>query len=215
MQIDVQKGTTEEHQNFLEDLWNSQILPLFGVTDWCIKFNSIEQVDELREAQIWREKATAAQMLLNLGFMVTFDEHNNLEVSHEPEEQPEEETEEEEVKPVGEEDISEESGEWNPKTKEDFPEESAAKIRQNLEKDLIGILNNAKKVGDIKKSYAEAKKVMNICYEEIIEAARVSLSKAMDQDLPKAPAHVLKEIHELKKERLKDFRKILSEELKR
>lgn len=110
MQIDVQKGTTEENQQFLSDMWNSKVFGIFGVYDWEVVFGSIEAVDELREAQIWEHKADAMKTLTELGFEVSLDEQGNLEVSREPEESL--------AEPEGDgdgttdENVSEESGDW-------------------------------------------------------------------------------------------------------
>jgi len=213
MQIDVQKGTTEENQQFLSDLWNKKIFPVFDIFDWEIQFGSIEMVDELREAEIWERKANATNTLMNLGFEVTFDEHNNIEVSHEPTK---------EIAPSPEEpqepradDVSEDSGDWFPKIGKDAFVRSAKKIRIELEDQLILIVDHAREVNDVKTSYAQGKVVMDKYHLEIIESARLALSSTLEVELPEVPDHILKKLNEIKNERLRDFRKLLKEELKR
>ena len=218
MQIDVQKGTTQENQQFLSDLWNDKVFPVFGVLDWEIQFGSIELVDELREAQVWEHKANAAKMLTGIGFEVTFDEHNNLEVSGEPKEgfepPPGESTE-----PMADE-VSPESGDWPPesptkkKGKPDTPPEAQA-IREEMEKEFLKILNNARKLGDAKASYAQAKKVMDGIFKRTIECARSSLEFTLKRDLPELPKDVLTKLKAIRNERMRDFRKLLKDELKR
>lgn len=220
MQIDVQRGTTEEYQRFLEDLWNNHVLPLFGVTDWKIEFGSIEAIDELRQARVWKEKATAAQTLINLGFIVTFDEHGNLEVSLEPEEAAEqpEEPKEEEAKPM-EDEVSPDSDESFPKSTPKrelsvYPR-PAKKLREELERDLLKIIDSARKVKDVKKSYAQGKKVMDKAHKQLIENARISLSSTLKQELPELPPDAMKKLNKMKNERMREFRKLIRMELKR
>ena len=219
MQIDVQKGTTIEHQSFLEDLWNNKVLPLFDVTDWVIEFGAVEAVDELRLAQVWERRASAAKTLTALGFNVTFDEHGNLEVSLEADEESQEEQpeESEETEEPRQEDVSEESGDWlmPPKRDNEFPDEAAAKIRQELEREFLKIINRAKKVGDAKKSYAQAKKIMDRVFPELVEAARVSLNKRLKIDLPKLPEKPMRVLRNIRNEQMRDMRKLINLELKR
>ena len=219
MQIDVQKGTTEEHQQFLQDMWNNKIFPVFKIYDWEIQFGSIEQVDDLRQAQVWEHRGKAAEIFINLGFQVTLDEHGNIDVSKEREEpneqeEPDEGDQEGESEPMPDE-IDEETGNWPVKTKLIDEPESAKKIRLNLEKELGRIIDEAKAKNNEKASYAEAKEIMNKSHLELIEAARVALSHTFEQKLPKLPDHIMRKLETHKKERLKDFRKLLKEELKR
>ncbi len=218
MQIDVQKGTTQENQQFLSDLWNNKVFEIFGVYDWKIEFGSVEMVDDLREAQIWEHKARAAQMLMGLGFEVSFDEYNNLEVSGDPEggfEPPPGGTTE-----PGPDTVSPESGEWPPesptkkKDKFDHPSEAKA-LREEMEKEFLKILNNARKLGNEKTSYAQAKKAMDGIFKRTIECARSSLEFTLKRDLPELPKDVMQKLKNIRNERMRDFRKLLHEELKR
>jgi hypothetical protein len=225
MQIDVQKGTTQEHQAFLENLWNEKVLPLFGVTDWGIKFGAIEAVDDLREAQVWEHRANAAQTLTGLGFPVTFDEHGNLEVGLEPEEEPAPEETPEQFEPEQEEapmsdEVSPESGDWPvpPKRDNKFPDETAEALRVELEEKFLRIIDDVKSVGDAKKSYAAAKEVMDEMFPRILESARVALAKTLESELPSIddiPADVMKKLRAQKNERMRDMRKLIRLELKR
>lgn len=84
MQIEVQNRTTEEIQRDKEETINSQLFPIFNITDWLLKFNPLEKKDERREAEIWQMKANTVMTLRNAGFDVEFDEFDNIEVSRKP-----------------------------------------------------------------------------------------------------------------------------------
>ncbi len=218
MQIDVQKGTTQENQQFLSDLWNDKIFPIFGINDWEVQFGDIEQVDELRAAQIWEHLGTAAQIWTGLGHKVILDEHGNLEISHEPDAWSESEPKPEpsETPEPTEEDVSEESGEWIPHFKgNDALPSPARKIREEMGKELLKIIDGARKTNDVKVSYAKGKKVIDGAHKQLIEAARVALSQTLKRDMPELPSDVMRKLNEITKERKKEFRKILKDELAR
>jgi len=84
IRLEVQNRTIKEIQRDKEEMFNNELLPKFGITDWCFKFNPLEQKDELREAQI---REIDSHTLLNLraaGFDVTFDEHGKLVIPLKP-----------------------------------------------------------------------------------------------------------------------------------
>ena len=84
MQIDVQNRTTRRYQRDIEDLWNEEVLPKFGITDWVLKFNSIEGRDVLREAQTEHRIAATAMTWRLAGFDVEVTEDKRLIVSAKP-----------------------------------------------------------------------------------------------------------------------------------
>jgi len=81
MEIDVQNRVTKEYQHVIEDVWNDQVLPLFGIHDWIIQFGGIEQKDLLREAQILHTKGATALTFLQSGFEVEIDDNQELKIS--------------------------------------------------------------------------------------------------------------------------------------
>jgi len=83
MQIDVQNRKTRDVQGAIEDVFNDQLLPVFGVYEWMFRFNVIEQQDELREAQIEEAKAAYARMYVEMGFDVSRDEEGNIVITGE------------------------------------------------------------------------------------------------------------------------------------
>jgi len=84
MQIDVQNRTTRKYQADIEDLFNDELAPLFGITDWLFKFGKVEGRDLLREAQIEREKATTIMTLVRAGYKVKIGDDWRLIVDSEP-----------------------------------------------------------------------------------------------------------------------------------
>lgn len=88
MQIDVQDHTTREQRRLFESVINEQVFPIFKIHDWVWRFGSIQQRDELREAQIGLAKAQTANAWVTAGFKVSLDEHGDLEVSGEASPQP-------------------------------------------------------------------------------------------------------------------------------
>jgi hypothetical protein len=81
MQIDVQNRATKEEQQSLEEPFNNQLLPRFGIHDWIMEFGEVEVDDELRRAQINVQKANAANIYSTAGFTVTLDDQGELVVS--------------------------------------------------------------------------------------------------------------------------------------
>lgn len=58
---------------------NSSLLPLFGVTDWCVKFNPIEAKDMTRESERILRTAQSAAAYRQAGLNVRINEHGELE----------------------------------------------------------------------------------------------------------------------------------------
>ena len=83
LKIDVQNRTTTEQQQNIADLWNEEILPKFGVTDWILAFNPIEDRDELRAEQVVHTRAAAAFTFLQAGFQVNIGPDGKLVVTGE------------------------------------------------------------------------------------------------------------------------------------
>lgn len=83
LQIRVQDRTTKDYQRHIEDVFNSKVLPKFGITDWIFKFKELEKRDELREAQIKQTNAAAALTWVRGGFNVSITEKGELEVTGE------------------------------------------------------------------------------------------------------------------------------------
>ena len=83
MQIDVQNRKTRDVQGGIEDVFNDQLFPIFGVYEWLFKFNTIEQKDDLRDAQIEQAKASYARMYVEMGFDVERDDDGNIVITGE------------------------------------------------------------------------------------------------------------------------------------
>jgi len=66
-----------------EALYNDRVLPLFGVTDWIVEYEPLEQADRLREEQIKDTQSKWVSLLLDHGFEVKLNEMNEFEVSGE------------------------------------------------------------------------------------------------------------------------------------
>jgi hypothetical protein len=72
--VEVEHRTTvEDMENFLEP-WNEQVLPKFNITDWVLKFGSMETRDLLREANIKQSIATTVNTYEKLGHVVKVSE---------------------------------------------------------------------------------------------------------------------------------------------
>jgi len=80
MQVTVQDRAIREHHRQREDMMNNQIFPVFAITDWKFRFNSLELRDEMRLAQIGQIKANTAFTWVKAGFSVRLNEHGELEV---------------------------------------------------------------------------------------------------------------------------------------
>ena len=81
LKIDVQNRTTQEHQAGFADLFNDELLPKFGVTDWVFEFNPIEGRDQLRDAQTEHTKAASALAWAQCGFNVSLGPGGELLVT--------------------------------------------------------------------------------------------------------------------------------------
>jgi hypothetical protein len=81
MQITVQDRAIREYHKSREDIMNNKIFPLFKITDWQFKFNSLELRDEVRQAQIGQIKANTALTWIRAGFHVKMSERGEVLVS--------------------------------------------------------------------------------------------------------------------------------------
>lgn len=81
LKIDVQNRTTQEHQAGFTDLFNDDLLPKFGITDWVFAFNPIEGRDELRDAQTEHTRAASAMTWATAGFEVSLGPDRELIVT--------------------------------------------------------------------------------------------------------------------------------------
>jgi len=83
MQIEVQNRTITEIQRDKEQILNGYLFPIFGITDWLLKFGELEKRDEATDAEIWERKARTVATLTDAGYDVTFNEFMEIEVSKE------------------------------------------------------------------------------------------------------------------------------------
>lgn len=81
LKIDVQNRTTQEHQAGFADLFNDDLLPKFGITDWIFVFNPIEGRDQLRDSQTEHTKAATAMTWAQAGFDVSLGPGRELIVT--------------------------------------------------------------------------------------------------------------------------------------
>jgi hypothetical protein len=81
LKIDVQNRTTQEHQAGFADLFNDDLLPKFGITDWLFIFNPIEGRDQLRDSQTEHTKAATAMTWAQAGFNVSLGPGRELIVT--------------------------------------------------------------------------------------------------------------------------------------
>lgn len=81
LKIEVQNRTTQEHQAGFADLFNQELLPKFGITDWLFVFNPIEGRDQLRDAQTEHTKAATALTWAQAGFDVSLGPAGQLIVT--------------------------------------------------------------------------------------------------------------------------------------
>jgi len=88
MQVTVQDRAIREKHLAREDIMNNKVFPIFGITDWKFKFNRLELRDDVRLAEIGQIKANTAFTWRKAGFRVRVNEHGDLEVWGEPEEEP-------------------------------------------------------------------------------------------------------------------------------
>jgi hypothetical protein len=80
MQITVQDRAIRDYHAKREDIINNQVFPIFQITDWKFRFNSLELRDEMRMAQIGQIKANTAFTWLKAGFDVRLNERGEIEV---------------------------------------------------------------------------------------------------------------------------------------
>jgi hypothetical protein len=81
MQVTVQDRAVREHHKNREDLINNRAFPAFAITDWRLRFNTLELRDDVRLSQIGQVKANTAFTWLKAGFDVRLNDHGDIEVS--------------------------------------------------------------------------------------------------------------------------------------
>jgi hypothetical protein len=89
--VSVPNSTTNSYMADIEEPFNNQLLPIFGITDWVLKFPKVESRDALREAQIRLTNIQAVSLGLTAGFDVDVkDDLSNFTISNKPTHKPEE-----------------------------------------------------------------------------------------------------------------------------
>jgi len=81
MKIEVQNRTIKERQNNFADIFNSEVLPLFSITDWKLVFNPVEARDDYKLASVHQTRSAAALNYLRGGFKVSIGPDDQLIVS--------------------------------------------------------------------------------------------------------------------------------------
>jgi hypothetical protein len=89
MEIDVQNRVIKGYIKDIEDPFNNELLPTFGITDWILRFGKVESRDELRDAQIKLTNAQTVSILHGTGFDVEVAEDmGSYTVSSKPKRMP-------------------------------------------------------------------------------------------------------------------------------
>ena len=254
MQIDVQNRKTRDVQGSIEDVFNDQLFPIFGVYEWLFKFKVIEQKDDFREAQIEVEKALYARAYVEMGFDVSRDEDGNIIITGDamnPYEMginpqyggPREEgstSETRDQKP----EISEESGGWVGDLKSITsvadqigltPEEIKKKKEEGIEyarlppgaevamtgmaAELHEVIkwarrNKSKKTTKTK-AYRKGCHIIDDYYKKMLVITQNYVSMKAGEMVSSLPPEALAPLERLKSARKRDFKGILSDELKR
>ena len=83
LRIQVDPRATKELQNNFSDLWNSDVFPKFGITDWVLAFNPTEEKDELGEAQTLQTKMAAVLTATRAGLEVNVSEDGKVTIQGE------------------------------------------------------------------------------------------------------------------------------------
>jgi len=83
MRIQVDPRATKELQNNFSDLFNSDVLPKFGVTDWILVFNPTEEKDSLAEAQTRNTNMAAVFTAARAGLEVNVSEDGKITIKGE------------------------------------------------------------------------------------------------------------------------------------
>ena len=65
-------------------MFNEQLFPRLGITDWLFKFGSLEEKDERKLAETYQIKVDAVVTLRNAGIEAIINEHGEIEVSDWP-----------------------------------------------------------------------------------------------------------------------------------
>lgn len=254
MQIDVQNRKTRDVQGSIEDVFNDQLFPLFGVYEWMFKFNVIEQKDELREAQIESEKAIYARTYAEMGFDVSRDEEGNIIISGEAMEPydmgviPQYGGFGEEGTPSGARHrtpkISDDSGGWTGDLKSmlsavdqiGLTQEEIEKVREEeieharlpsgsdaaitgmaveLQEVVKWARRNRNKKTTKANAYRKGCHIIDDYYKKMIVITQNYVSMKAGEMVSSLPPEVLAPLERLKSDRKRDFKRILSDEMKR
>lgn len=82
MKVDVNNNTLEYWGSKFEDPFNNVVVMQgLGVTDWILKFNPMEEKDEMQDVTILSAKADAIQKFRDLGFDVEFTDEGEVKVT--------------------------------------------------------------------------------------------------------------------------------------
>jgi hypothetical protein len=81
MQVTVQDRAIREHHKNREDLMNHRVFPAFAISDWRLRFNTLDMRDDMRLAQVGQIKSNTALTWLKAGFDVRLNDHGDIEVS--------------------------------------------------------------------------------------------------------------------------------------
>jgi hypothetical protein len=84
MQIDVNNNTTEFYQHKLEDVWNKFVFPKFGVSDWLLKCNPVEEKDEMQDTAVLQAKVNLVASAAAAGFDAELTDEGEVRVSGKP-----------------------------------------------------------------------------------------------------------------------------------
>ena len=113
MQIEVQNKTIMDMQSDKQTVFNSQLFPALGVTDWMIVFPPPEKKDKKRDADTAYVTAQTAKLLQDAGFDVWYNEFGELKWSDKPTKEPVSRI----IRPMGKPDIDAKTGKSPPKEK--------------------------------------------------------------------------------------------------
>jgi hypothetical protein len=85
MKVDVNNDTIEYWGSKFEDPFNNVVVMQgLGVTDWILKFNPVEEKDEMQDVAILQAKLNAIQTAIGLGFDAELTDEGEVKISGEP-----------------------------------------------------------------------------------------------------------------------------------
>ena len=84
LQVTLSNRAMKDIQVFLNERYLTQINDIFGIKDWSIKIEDVEEVDKLRELQIKGEEYKNATTLFAMGYDNEFDGDGELVISQKP-----------------------------------------------------------------------------------------------------------------------------------